>query len=165
MVVLHGSGQAHLAVDRHKRVWHSLFGSQGQQIRELGLVLLIGQVYVFHFDLRTVPQLQIEVRDVRGLRRRPRSPSAARTAGLQESVSKNSNANGFCAFAIQCCLLATACTIRPQATDACAPWHRPLLPPRCRARDRKRWQSSIRSQAASRPGSGRASASHGQLAP
>jgi hypothetical protein len=66
-----------LVVDHDQGVGKPLRLSAGEQVRKPGLDLRIGQIAVFDLDGLSMPQPDVELEYLRGLRRRPGRPSAA----------------------------------------------------------------------------------------
>ena len=77
IVILGRAGHLQLVIDHDQRVGKLLRLSAGVQVGQPGLDLRIGQVAVFDLDRRPVPQPDVELEYLRGLRRRPGRPSAA----------------------------------------------------------------------------------------
>ena len=78
VVILGRAGHRQLVIDHDQRIGKPLALSAGVQVGEPGLYLRIGQVTVLDLDGLSVPQADVKLEDLRGLRRRPGRPSAAR---------------------------------------------------------------------------------------
>ena len=80
VVILGRAGHRQLIVDHDQGIGKPLRLSAGEQVGEAGLGIRIGQVAVFDLDGLSVPQPDVKLEYLRGLRRRPDRSSAARFA-------------------------------------------------------------------------------------
>jgi len=80
VVILGRAGHFQLVIDHDQGIRKPLRLSAGKQVGEPSLDCGIGKIAVFDLDGLSVPEPDIELEYLRGLRRRPGRPSATRLA-------------------------------------------------------------------------------------
>ena len=89
MVVMCRTGSHQSAVHGYQGIRQVLFFSHCEQLGKPGLILRVGHIDILYLDGLAVPYLQVKLCDPRGLRRRPRWPSATGGATLPQLVAEH----------------------------------------------------------------------------